>query len=759
MSKDQSNIVRWEGRAEGIVGADIKALVEPELIQTFAQHHPRQISVYDCFSGYQNDQRKKVILGVWVAGDGAPRTHIVKIGEEESVRPDYDGWRQCTGDRYIGSRLLVDVAYQQLNGQRAAAIYQNAFTLFGQDQKSQVPEFLHDVVEKSVMENRPDALSVERVIRQVYCDLQRWLYQVDSSESKSALLFYQQRLRQALPHWQAKSGAGDVENTWLATLRRDAIWLLAGHENPDSVQPADYIDPVDFVAWSLAQERIPATLVGRSHGDLHGRNVLVGVHREEAEYPVVIDYGEMDDRNVLAWDFVKLETELKTRLLPLLFEDMAARESVLQRRSGKPPRSDFSTDHLSPDERRRLEQEQPRAMRLAFDFEIESMLAEATDLILARGDAESRQPPGDGSMFGDHLRVRRALSILIRIRQEAALWLGFDRPGRHQRWRDEYYFALAVYGLNTVKWTNYEEPQIESALISAGVALARTQLASQQIGRELRADAEPHWPCCCYRIPLWHVHRKWKAGDLAGALALIESSHEQFPLAVPIQQEWALIQAEAGKLNEARDKIGPLRSLCLVFGDYETLSRIGRVLKNLGDREWEESHLPFTEISGRPPERFYRQAFTMYQDAFSISGHYFPAVNAMTLGLLIGQDEVARQYANQILAICQDDHESAFEHGDSDQSYWIFATEGEAALVSGRDDCATLAASYFEAALRAVGPDQIGMIQATWNQLCRLWHPLGESVVGPTIRVFRNDSRIWDQLQMGPLGNCGVERD
>lgn len=75
------------------------------------------------------------------------------------------------------------------------------------------------------------------------------------------------------------------------------------------------------------------------HGDLHARNVLVGVRRGEAEYPVVFDYGEMGRHNVLAWDFAKLEAELTRKLLPRVVADPAAFEWLAadSRLRPKPP--------------------------------------------------------------------------------------------------------------------------------------------------------------------------------------------------------------------------------------------------------------------------------------------------------------------------------------------------------------------------------------------------------------------------------------
>src|SRR5207248_1022955 len=57
---------------------------------------------------------------------------------------------------------------------------------------------------------------------------------------------------------------------------------------------------------------------GCSDGDLHGRNVLVSVLDDDVTLPAVFDYSDMGLANLVGWDFIKLETELKVRVLPLL---------------------------------------------------------------------------------------------------------------------------------------------------------------------------------------------------------------------------------------------------------------------------------------------------------------------------------------------------------------------------------------------------------------------------------------------------------
>src|SRR5262249_27725762 len=158
-------------------------------------------------------------------------------------------------------------------------------------------------------------------------------------------------------------------------------------------------------------------------------------------------------------DFAKLETELKVRLLPRLYdEDRAAREALGRHRRGQ--EKDGPAHPAN------------RADRLEFLFAFEELLADQTADVLSRAQAEAPRPPRGRPGRGVE-RLGRLLGLLVRVRQEAALWLGFEaQPARDGAWRDELYFALAVYGLVNVRWA-YEPTQREAALVSAGVAAAR----------------------------------------------------------------------------------------------------------------------------------------------------------------------------------------------------------------------------------------------------------------------------------------------
>src|SRR5205085_12434182 len=88
-----------------------------------------------------------------------------------------------------------------------------------------------------------------------------------------------------------------------------------GHGGVPFTDPADFIARVveDLAADVPPARWVPSMVRGPAHGDLHARNVLVGLTENEARWPALYDYEHMSRDNLVAWDFVKLETELKTR--------------------------------------------------------------------------------------------------------------------------------------------------------------------------------------------------------------------------------------------------------------------------------------------------------------------------------------------------------------------------------------------------------------------------------------------------------------
>lgn len=735
--------VTWLGRASDKIQADLVPQLTRELKQVFPGS--LTVTVYDNFGGYSQDHAKKVVLAVEVCARNSYHTHVIKLGIPEEVANDYDGWRECVLQHNFASRILVSLHKKNLTGGRVAVIYEDAYRFFGSPEEGQGPQSLETVVHWSVIDNKPNTESVERVIRQIYADMYRWFYRSALPTSSTAIRFYKARLKRAMPRWK---------DPWRVELRRDLLWLLCSHDDPASFDNVLFLDPCDYVAWALRTGRIPQTLVGRSHGDLHGRNVYVGVQRREAEYPAVFDYGEMSGSNVLVWDFVKLETELKVRLLPLLYRDEKAQDVLYGICSEKGvsrsrlKRNDWPTAHLNPCSL--------RALQLEFAHRFEWILALLTDRIHKLEDPESAGPPGGRNITG-YEKLDSALSILIRIRQEAALCLGDGQPQRGKRglWKDEYYFGLAAYGLCTSKY-DYKESEAAFALVSAGVAAANVSMAREDIQSEI-AERQKH-PVCVkakrtqsypsYHVPLACVHRAWKGertkAKLERAVAILDQASTQFGHAVLLLQEYALLLAESGQHLKALKVLEPLDSLCGVFRDEETLARIGRTCKDFGDHALSRSPVSIEELDGHPAWQWYSTAFKHYKEAFEICGLYYPGVNAATLGYMCGLREESEAIALKVLETCREQDLTTMRRDDR---FWLHVTEGEALLLLSKDKEAL---KFYKQALAVLPEDSRGMAQNAYNQICRLFWALGGGVK-PVADLFQSSKF---SLLPGPLGNC-----
>ncbi len=114
----------------------------------------------------------------------------------------------------------------------------------------------------------------------------------------------------------------------------------------------------------LARQWVPRMLRGCSHGDLHGRNVLVGVVRNRALWPAVFDYENMGPCNLLGWDFVKMETELKIRAFPELFPGGSDADFVRQVQQFETGLADLTEQYHTQSHWPDLERSQNRQVRL-----------------------------------------------------------------------------------------------------------------------------------------------------------------------------------------------------------------------------------------------------------------------------------------------------------------------------------------------------------------------------------------------------------
>jgi len=107
--------------------------------------------------------------------------------------------------------------------------------------------------------------------------------------------------------------------------------------------------------------------------------------------------------------------------------------------------------------------------------------------------------------------------------------------------------------------------------------------------------------------------------------------------------------------------------------DEETLSLLARTHKDL----WRQAILP--------EERNQQIALAgqRYQQAYQINRCYYPAINAATMTMLMGDEEQARAIAAEVREKCLAQLPRFYEK--SEDNYWLLATLGEAALILGRD--------------------------------------------------------------------------
>jgi hypothetical protein len=745
------------------IDAALHAQVRDELQQVFPQ--ASEVTAYDVVEGYTQDQQRKLIVAVETrtsqtrrrSGTTASCTeyqaHIVKLGLDKEVAGDLRGWQTAVQGRPVSGRMFVAVSLHPLahtHPARAAVVYQDATQWYGLLAPNEQVATLETAVHENVFRHTLTRESVERVFTQVYRELGRWFYRSASLQDPAD--FYRGKLK--LPD-EARRAVHRWRNEDLWTLRRDAVWLLCGHRASDSQDPPEYVDPYDYMLWALETNAVPESLVGLAHGDLHGRNVLVGVCDDVVEYPLLIDYADISPRTVIAWDFAKMETELKVRLLEKLFCDPAARQWLWARA------------------------EHPVLQALVASWKDVSgldELQERTQLILLAAEFEKTLARSTGRFFQTTQRgpvvpatgcepLDKALGLLLRIRYEAAVQLGEQRR-RLTEWQDEFYFALAAYGLSTAKYDDHSYRVFHRlfALISAGVAVAQLRRGRDVQQALLTAAAPPTGPHPSYLVPLFHAYTRWKKKDeLEVAEEVLRGAADMFDYSVPLRRDYALLLAVCRRHEEALSILeriilpagaaappsshAELLQWCRAFADIEVLSRMGRIYKDKADQEWEVSGVSFEELNKRPQAQFYRTAYGFYYEAFKLSGNYYPGGNAAVTTLLAGEPDQARAVAREVELVCE---KTDLSRVSSSERYWILATEGDLALIMGDSP---RAADFYRQAFEVLDVGNDGFVQTSYRQLCRLYKALGPAKLGHVTDVFRDAKQF--RLNSGPLGDCG----
>ena len=400
----------------------------------------RAIVVQDQYTGFRRREDEFILL-VEIDDDKRPGRHVIKLAAPERLAAELAAWESCRPYGLRHDLVFMTLERGNPDGPLDGLIYGDAQQFLGD-----VPVvYLETAFLGAVRHGSPSPAAVADTLVQLYERIGHLLYRqsfVDNPADADFVLNVP-RLEESFPVWSQPGGeparARQDVNTWAsaeAGCFRDPVdYLLFVRECVPwrgDIPPGGGSPPIHRPKWQeapTASDLVPRMLRGCSHGDLHGRNVLVAIVRERARWPAVFDYEHMGPANLLAWDFVKMEAELKVRAYAALFAGERADAFI----------------------------------RSVQDFEVE--LARQTE---ACHDGEPWPEVCDNVPPLERLRT-----LLLTLRRQAALHLGSDAARPSREWIDEYYFALTAYGVHAGRFPSLGRANLLAAYVSAGVACAR----------------------------------------------------------------------------------------------------------------------------------------------------------------------------------------------------------------------------------------------------------------------------------------------
>lgn len=668
-------------------------------------------------------------------GSSAPEAYIVKValgdefgpgttpakGEQISARLE----RESAGYRYIHAQGLnkaspvfarLDEGYRK-NGSLLSLKYSDAEqTLRAGDAVYTLEESLLDACNGG----QRFFDSVESTIVHLFAELEDVWYRHAQPRERKAMHadYFQRRLGPGRRKWLDS-------DTEAGRARDEVLWALRD-QDIEFLDPALYFNPD---CWPQA----PEMLVGTAHGDLHARNVLVGVVEGESGWPIVFDYEDVVCCNPVGWDFVKLETELKK----------SAFSDPVFLKAG----SDNELIH-----------------RL-FEYELE--LNKRTEFCYNHNSWAERVPGINGTPPAERLA-----HAILTVRRMA--WKCLElRRGRSRKWLHEYYFLLAAYGVYAARFAARREVRpLKTLFISAGIAAFRhaygedlgqrkvalrkcdawdaianacSGIQSPEVAADARdpggSDAAHSEPSAAAGSPNDAVAasiRVWKPGDvdihrgnlmyakqlarsrqracLDQAIRLLRQIMNDHPFVLEPAYECVFAILELAQLTRAQRQKSPTQldaSQEEVEGDskcrelwseadrllkradaqfrrqmhHELLSRRGRLCKDQADAQLADGHLERAEV-------LYKQAAVAYENAAKVSDpseKYYPGINAATCFWLSHENNrgQAEQQAEAVLKWVKIEEEKLttpeiMEKDDARRSLmWVLASKGEALVVRG----------------------------------------------------------------------------
>jgi hypothetical protein len=409
------------------------------------------VVVKDQVIGYRRKKDRFILLIEAFGDDASGRSgpYVVKIGPRKEILKEVRGWECCRPPGLRHDLVFLELCQGESDQGDPepwmSLVYGDAQQFLGVE----ITVTFEQAALEAIRSGFPRIASVGFVVVELFERIGHLLYSqayVDDP-ARPGFEFDLPKLDRCMGLWEtdppclearcvvntdAVSGIGQFLDPidYLRYVQKFVTWsrdIETGSDRPEKPEKPE-VPEVPGLPLPKVVDLIPRMLRGCSHGDLHGRNILVGIVRERAMWPTVFDYEDMGACNLVGWDFVKLETELKVRAYLDVFGGGSASKFIrsVQR---------FEVDLGLETEKHHRDRSWPEV--------------------------------GDPSTPEDRLRA-----VLLMIRRMAAQHLGSNH-GRPNSWLEEYYFLLACYGVSTGRFANLQRRERISALVSAGVATAR----------------------------------------------------------------------------------------------------------------------------------------------------------------------------------------------------------------------------------------------------------------------------------------------
>lgn len=168
------------------------------------------------------------------------------------------------------------------------------------------------------------------------------------------------------------------------------------------------------------------------------------------------------------------------------------------------------------------------------------------------------------------------------------------------------------------------------------------------------------------------AERALERGEPLGAYDIASEGVRRWPDSARLHQLRGLSLSRSGACEAAAAEFQKL--VAAGHADEETLGNLAHAYKALWLRD---PHSP-------EGAEHLRQASQAYRHAFEQTGGYWTGVNAAVMALAEGDRAEAAELARRTLALCE--HKLASGGEASAESYWLYATRGETALLLGAVD-------------------------------------------------------------------------